>query len=159
MPLRCHFLHFEITVSGKSGVFNRQWLLGPIGPYYISALPHPKLWQAHAWMPKGQKWLRNHRKTEKNRAKKDWLNNKNIIFLELCQLVNTELENQPSSHLTKHTTPACGKKLRSSKELAWNLYTIWHKILEKTKQANSSSFSTYFMISVTDANLLTHAQM
>ena len=67
---------------------------------------------------------------EKNRAKKDWLNNKNIVFLELRisyglrQLVNTELENQPSSHLTKHTTPACGKKLSSSKELAWNLYTV-----------------------------------
>ena len=27
------------------------------------------------------------------------------------------------------------------------------------KQANSSSFLTYFMISVTDANLLTHAEM
>ena len=39
------------------------------------------------------------------------------------------------------------------------MYTIQHKVLEKTKQANSSSFSTYFMISVTDANLLTHAEM
>ena len=39
------------------------------------------------------------------------------------------------------------------------LYTVWHKVLENTKQANSSSFSTYFMILVTDANLLTHAEM
>ena len=70
-----------------------------------------------------------------------------------------ELENRPSSHLTKHSTPARGKKLSSSKELTWNLYTVWHKVLENTKQANSSSFSTYFMISVTDANLLTHAEM
>ena len=70
-----------------------------------------------------------------------------------------ELENWPSSHLTQHSTPARGKKLSSSKELAWNLYTVWHKVLENTKQANSSSFSTYFVISVTDANLLTHAEM
>ena len=34
------------------------------------------------------------------------------------QLVNTDLENRPSSHLTKHSTPARGKKLSSSKELA-----------------------------------------
>ena len=51
-----------------------------------------------------------------------------------------------------------GKKLSSSKQLAWNLYTVSHHVLENTKQANSSSFSTYFMISVTDANLLTHAE-
>ena len=76
------------------------------------------------------------------------------------QLVNTEHENRPSSHLTKHSSPARRKKLSSSKELAWNLYTVWHKVLENTKQqANSGSFSTYFMISVTDANLLTQAEM
>ena len=69
------------------------------------------------------------------------------------QLVNTELENRPSSHLTKHSSPARGIKLSSSKDLAWNLYTVWQKVLENTKRANSSSFSTYFMISVTDANL------
>ena len=40
-----------------------------------------------------------------------------------------------------------GKKIRSSKELPWNLYTVWHKVLKNSKQANSSSFSTYFMIS------------
>ena len=59
----------------------------------------------------------------------------------------------------KHSTPAPGRKLSSSKELAWNLYTVWQIVLENTKQANSRSFSTYFMISVTDANLLTHAEM
>ena len=73
------------------------------------------------------------------------------------EVVNTIPENRPSTHLTKHNGPARGKKLSSSKELAWNLE---HKVLENTKQqANSSSFSTYFMISVTDANLLTHAEM
>ena len=77
----------------------------------------------------------------------------------LRQLVNTQLENRPSSHLTKHSSPARGEKLSSSKQLACNLYTVSHKVLENTKQANSSSFSTYFMISVTDANLLTHAEM
>ena len=91
--------------------------------------------------------------------------NSNTLSLELqisyCfrQLVNTELENRPSSHFTKHSSPAWGKKLSSSKELARNLYTVWHKVLENTKQANSSSLSTYFMISVTDANLLTHVNM
>ena len=40
-----------------------------------------------------------------------------------------------------------------------NLYTVWYKVLENIKQANSSSFSTYFMISVTNANLLTHAEL
>ena len=68
---------------------------------------------------------------------------------EIRQLVNTELENRPSSHLTKHSTPARKKKLSSSKQLAWNLYTFSHKVLENTKQANSNNFSTYFMISVT----------
>ena len=77
----------------------------------------------------------------------------------LRQLVNTELENRPPSHMTNHSTPARGKKLSSSKKLAWNLYTVSHKVLENTKRANSSSFSTYFMISVTDANLLTPAEM
>ena len=75
------------------------------------------------------------------------------------QLVNTEHENRPSSHLTKHSSPARGKKLSSSKELAWNLYAVWNKVLENTKQVNSGSFSTYFMLSVTEANLLTHAEM
>ena len=83
----------------------------------------------------------------------------NFRYLGFRQLVNTELENRTSSHLTKHSTPVRGKKLSSSKELASNLYTVWHKVLENTKQANSSSFSTYFMILVTDANLLTHAEM
>ena len=82
----------------------------------------------------------------------------NFRYLGFRQLVNTELENRTSSHLTKHSTPARRKKLRSPKKLTWNLYTVWHKVLENTKQANSSSFSTYFMISVTDANLLTHAE-
>ena len=45
-------------------------------------------------------------------------------FIHSRQLVNTELENQPSSHLTKHSSPARLKKLSSSKELAWNLYTV-----------------------------------
>ena len=40
------------------------------------------------------------------------------------KLVNTELENRPSSHLSKHSSPARGKKRSSSKELAWNLYTV-----------------------------------
>ena len=53
--------------------------------------------------------------------------------------MNTELKNPPSSRLTKHSTPARGKK-----------------ILENTKQAN---FISYFMISVTDANLRTHPEM
>ena len=48
---------------------NRQLKL-PIGRYHISALPHPKLSQAHAWMLKGWKWLRNHRKIARNYAKK-----------------------------------------------------------------------------------------
>ena len=61
-------------------------------------------------------------------------------------------ENRPLSHLTKHSSPDSWKKLSSSKELAWNLYTVCHKVLENNKQANSSSFSAYFMISVTDAN-------
>ena len=52
-----------------------------------------------------------------------------------------------------------GKNLVRQKELAWNLYTVWHKFLENTKQPNSSSFLTYFMISVTDANLPTHAEL
>ena len=51
-----------------------------------------------------------------------------------------------------------GKKLSSSKQLVWNLYTVSKKVLENTKQANINSFLTYFMISVTDANLLTHAK-
>ena len=46
------------------------------------------------------------------------------------KLVNTELENRPSSHLSKHSIPARRKDLSSSKQLAWNLYTIWHKVLE-----------------------------
>ena len=49
---------------------NRQWKLRPIGRYHISALPHPKLSQAYAPMLKGWKWLRNHRKTARNHAKK-----------------------------------------------------------------------------------------
>ena len=81
------------------------------------------------------------------------------ISYGLRQLVNTQLENRPSSHFTKHSSPARGKKLSSSKQLAWNLYTVSQKVLEDTKQANSISFSTYFMISVTDANPLTHAEM
>ena len=32
----------------NSGVFNRQWRLRPVGPYNISAIPRPKLSQAHA---------------------------------------------------------------------------------------------------------------
>ena len=53
VPQRCHFLHFEITVNGNFGDFNRQWKLMPIGPYHISALTCPKLSQAHAQIPKG----------------------------------------------------------------------------------------------------------
>ena len=47
-----------------------------------------------------------------------------IVSLELQisygfrQLVNTELENRPWSHLTQHNTPARGKKRSSSRELA-----------------------------------------
>ena len=69
---------------------------------------------------------------------------------EIRQLVNTELENRPSSHLTKHSTPALGKKLSSSKQLAWNFNNVSHKVIENTKQANSSSLSTYFMLSITE---------
>ena len=42
--------------------------------------------------------------------------NNNKLSLELQksyglrQIVNTELENRPSSHLTQHSTPARGKK-------------------------------------------------
>ena len=74
----------------NSGVFNKQWKLRPIGPYHISALPRPKLSQDHAWVPKGEKWLRSHRKTAKNRAKKDWFNKENIIFLWLGRVSNRE---------------------------------------------------------------------
>ena len=38
------------------------------------------------------------------------------------------------------------------------MYTASKKVLENSKQANIGSFSTYFMISVTDANVLTHAK-
>ena len=83
---------------------------------------------------------------------------KTVILLErYCGTITepglpvTELENRPSSHLTKHSTPALGKKkLSSSKQLAWNLNNVSHKVKENTKQANSSSLSTYFMISVTE---------
>ena len=43
VPLRCHFLHFEITVIDSmenNGVFNRQWKLRPIGPCHIDSLSH-----------------------------------------------------------------------------------------------------------------------
>ena len=40
-------------------------------------------------MPKGSKWLRNHRKTAKNHAKKDWRNKENIIFLWLRRVSKT----------------------------------------------------------------------
>ena len=36
----------------NSEVFNRQWKLRSVGPYHISALPQPKLLQAHAREPK-----------------------------------------------------------------------------------------------------------
>ena len=63
-------------------------------------------------------------------------------------------------HTWKNTAiQLVGKNLVRQKELAWNLYTVWHKFLENTKQPNNSSFLTYFMISVTDVNLLTHAEM
>ena len=68
----------------NSGVFNRQWKLRPIGSYHnsaLSTLSSPKLSQAHSWIPKAKKWLRNHRKTANYRAKKDWLNKENITFL------------------------------------------------------------------------------
>ena len=54
---------------GSQSMENRQLKL-PIGHYHISALPHPKLSQAHARMLKGWKWLRNDRKTARNHAKK-----------------------------------------------------------------------------------------
>ena len=63
-----------------------------------------------------------------------------------------------SNDHVKMAVPSLGKKLSSSKQLVWNLYTVSQKVLENTKQANINSFSTYFMISVTDANLLTHAK-
>ena len=53
VPQRCHFLHFEITVNGNSGVFNGQWKVRPIGPYHVSALPCQKLAQTRARIPKG----------------------------------------------------------------------------------------------------------
>ena len=40
-------------------------------------------------MPKRSKWLRNHRKTAKNHAKKDWRNKENIIFLWLRRVSKT----------------------------------------------------------------------
>ena len=40
-------------------------------------------------MLKGSKWLRNHRKTAKNHAKKDWRNKENIIFLWLRRVSKT----------------------------------------------------------------------
>ena len=44
-------------------------------------------------------------------------------------------------HTWKNTAvQLVGKNLVRQKELAWNLYTIWHKFLENTKQPNSSSF-------------------
>ena len=60
------------------------------------------------------------------------------ISYGLRQLVHTEFENRPSSHLTKHSTPARGKKLSSSKQLAWNLYTVSRKVLKNIRQMNSS---------------------
>ena len=56
------------------------------------------------------------------------------------KLVNTELENRPSSHLTKHSIPARGKNLTWSKELAWNLYTVWHKVLKKLNRRKVVAF-------------------
>ena len=50
--------------------------------------------------------------------------NTNGISYGFRELVNTEPENRPSSPLTKDSSPARGKKLSSSKELAWNLYTV-----------------------------------
>ena len=63
-----------------------------------------------------------------------------------------------SFYVTEILGPAMGKKPSSSKQLVWNLYSVSQKVLENTKQVNISSFSTYFMISVTDTNLLTHAK-
>ena len=54
----------------NSGMFIRQWKLRPIGPYHTSASP-------------------SHRKTAKNRTKKDWLNKENIIFFWLGRVSKT----------------------------------------------------------------------
>ena len=49
--------------------------------------------------------------------------------------------------------------LDSFQELHLECIPFHIRIQENTKQAHSSSFVTYFMISVTDGNLLTHAEM
>ena len=72
--------------------------------------------------------IRQH-KLDLNSSKTKASANSNKISLKLQIsydfLVNTELENRPSLHLTKHSTPARRKKLSSSNELAWNLcYTV-----------------------------------
>ena len=83
---------------------------------------------------------------------------KTVILLErYCGTITepglpvTELENRPSSHLTKHSTPALGKKTWFVETTPLELdYNVSHEVIENTKLANSSSLSTYFMISVTE---------
>ena len=82
---------------------------------------------------------------------------KTVILLErYCGTITepglpvTELENRPSSQLTNTALQLLGEKLSLSKQLAWNLNNVSHKVIENTKQVNSSSLSTYFMISVTE---------
>ena len=54
-------------------------------------------------------------------------------------------------HLTKHSTPALGKKTWFVETTPLELdYNVSHEVIENTEQANSSSLSTYFMISVTE---------
>ena len=124
-----------------------------------SLIPRESLYRALKHSVRQQKRDLNFKKDQTASANDNKLSLELQISDSLRQLVNTHLENRPSSHFTKNSSPARGKKLTSSKQLAWNLYTVSHKVLENTKQPNSSSFSTYFMISVTDANLLTHAEM
>ena len=90
------------------------------------------------------------------------ITNSHLNFRYLTASANLQTHNlkiDPPHTLLNTAVKHVEKKLSSSKQLAWNLYTVSHKVLENTKQANSSSFSTYFVISVTDANLLTHAEM
>ena len=144
-------------------------------------LSHIRLQKQHGslmyWLKKCKAWVRSQLRWAWNWPKLSvtssnvlriiihWLSARRDVGLTQGSLIAkkhslyTELENRPSSYLTKHSIPAREKKLSSSKDLAWNLYTVWHKVLENSQRANNSSFSKYFMISVTDANLLTHAQM
>ena len=78
--------------------------------------------------------------------------NSHLNFRNLTASTNLQTQNLKIEH--RHTwlntaLQLLGKKLSSSKQLVWNLNNVSHKVIENTKQANSSSLSTYFMISET----------